>query len=337
MAQETENCRTAKELLAHVNAELAWFSAKKLPDLQKELDDFVKAQDGLVSDYRSKFHDLRKKWVARQNEVDDLCRLIRCEFPLKEEKWRKLVEECICEPLHRLCCLRHRIWKRRRCCAGPLEHKVDEAQAAFDKAQNHLAWMKTLADSLDKTIAANSKLNTDIRAAMTGDQPTWAIYLFYKLRRSHVYMAPFDASAECKQVCSEFDPNNLCCEIFKKPCHDPDCECVPKGGEGEHEHERKHEPCAHLEDDDAPWLLSPDHYKHELDCAWHNYHEAKEALAHAQAELKKKPDDLQSLKDKLKADTDSLDDSIKVCLTKYKKTPDDCCKEHEHEPKKGGC
>jgi len=326
MPQDYENCETARELLKKVNAELAWFAVKNLPDLQKELQDFVNAQDGLISDYASKFPDLRKKWCARQVDVERLCAHIRCEFPLKEEKWRRLIEKCICKPMHDLCCLGQQIARRNYCCAGPFERKRNEAQWAFNKAQAHLAWTKTLAKSLDDQLAVNLDLVNQINA-VTPDQRPVVLYLFYQLRRSHVHMAPFDASPECKEVCAEFDPDKLCCEVFKHPCPDEDCNCTPKG-------EWPHHDCSHAPKLDAPWLMSPDKYRNALDCAWDEYHKAKEALAKAEAELKKHPDDLKSLQDKYDAETKGLKDCITNCLKREKPPTDDCCR--ENEPRKGG-
>jgi len=319
-----KDCVTAKELLREINAEIARYNVKNLPDLQKQLDDFVKAQDGLVTDYRSKFADLRRKWCARQVDVERLCAHVRCEFPLKDEKWRKAVEKCICKPLHDLCCLRQRIDRRSYCCAGPYERKRDEAQVAYDKANAHLEWMKALAQKLDDELAANLDLVNQINAVPPDQRPT-VLYLFFKLRRSHVHMAPYDATEECREVCSEFDPDRLCCEVFERPCPEEDCNCAPQG-------EWPHVDCAHAPKIDAPWLMSPDSYRHALDCAWDAYHKAKEALAEAEAELKKHPDDLKSLQAQYDADLAGIKDKILNCLKEIKSPTEDCCK--EHEPKK---
>lgn len=327
MAPENENtkdCQTAKDLLREVNAEIARYTVKNLPDLQKELDEFVKAQDGLVSDYTSKFPELRKTWCKRQTDVERLCAHVRCEFPLKDEKWRKAIEKCICTPLHDLCCLRQRIAKRKYCCAGPYERKRDEAQAAFNKAKAHLDWLKALAQNLDAALNANLELVKKIEAA-PADQRATVLYWFYQLRRSHVHMAPYDAAEDCREVCSEFDPDKLCREVFERPCPEEECNCAPKG-------EWPHEDCGHLAKPLGPWLMSPDKYRHALDCAWDAYLKAKEALAEAEAELKKHPDDLSSLQAQYDADSKGIDDKIFNCLKGVKPPTEDCCK--EHEPKK---
>jgi len=316
-----KDCRTAKDVLREINAEIARYTVKNLPDVQQQLDAFVKAQDGLVTDYRSKFPDLRRTWCDRQRDVERLCAHVRCEFPLKDEKWRKAVEKCICKPLHELCCLRQRIARRRYCCAGPHERKRDEAKAAFDKANAHLGWMTTLADSLTKELAANLDLVGQINVVPPDQRPT-VLYLFFKLRRSHVHMAPYDASDECREVCSEFDPDRLCCEVFERPCPEEECNCAPKG-------EWPHENCTHAPKMNAPWLMSPDSYGHALDCAWDAYLKAKEELAEAEAELKKYPDDLASLQAQYDADYAGIKDKILNCLLGIKYSTEDCCREHE--------
>jgi hypothetical protein len=339
MAAEHEipkDCQTAKDLLREVNAEIARYNTKNLPDLQKELDDFVKAQDGLVSDYRSKFADLRKKWCARQVDVERLCAHVRCEFPLKEEKWRKAVERCICKPLHDLCCLGKRIARRKYCCAGPYERKRDQAQGAYDKAKAHLDWMKALSQKLDDALAANLDLVNQINAVPPDQRPT-VLYLFFKLRRSHVNMAPYDASEDCREVCSEFDPDRLCREVFEHECPEDECNCVPKG-------EWPDVDCTCAPKLDEPWLMCPDKYRHALDCAWDAYHKAKNDVAEAEAQLKKHPDDLKSLQDKYDADFAGIADQILKCLKEVKPPTEDCCKEDEpdkdcdgkrgHEPRR---
>src|SRR4051794_39923056 len=108
ITQGKPDCRSAESLLKEVTAEIAGYEAKKLPALKDELDQFVKDQAGLVTDYVKAFPDLRKTWCDRQKDIERLCTIIRCEFPLKEERWRHLVEHCICKPLHEICCLRRR-------------------------------------------------------------------------------------------------------------------------------------------------------------------------------------------------------------------------------------
>jgi hypothetical protein len=335
MPEDQEQCRTAKELLAKVTAELAWYNSKDLPTLQKNLTDFVGAQPGWVSDYRSNFCDLRKMWCARQVDVERLCAHVRCEFPLKDETWRKVIEKCICKPKHDLCCLEHRIGRREYCCKGPHERARDEAKVALAKATDHLTWMKTLHAELKKQLDINLDLVNQINGVAPTERAT-VLYLFFKLHESHLRMAPFDAAPECKEVCAEFCYDKLCGEVLQKPCHEEDCGCAPKGEWPRHD-------CSHGEKKDGPWLMSPDSYKHALDCAYEAFHEAADALARAESDLKANPDDLATLiarrTDLLttdpKTNLNNLENNILACLKEVKSPSDDCCR--EHEPKKGGC
>jgi len=334
MPEEQEHCQTAKELLAKVNAELAWYNSKDLSGLQKDLLGFVGSQPGWVSDYRSQFPALRKTWCARQVYVERLCAHVRCEFPLKDEKWRKVIENCICKPKHHLCCLEHRIGRRAYCCKGQNERARDEAQVALNKATAHLTWMKTLPATLVKQLGDNLDLVNQINAVAPAERAT-VLYLFFKLHESHLQIAPFDAAAECKDVCAEYCYDKLCAEVLQKPCPEEDCGCTPKGEWPRHD-------CSHGEKKDGPWLMSPDSYKHALDCAYERYHKAKDALAQATATFTNNPDDLNALTteltDLLSTDpknVNSLENKILACLKEEKPPSDDCCR--ENEPKKGGC
>jgi len=104
------------------------------------------------------------------------------------------------------------------------------------------------------------------------------LYLFFKLRRTHVHMAPYDVSKECKEVCMELDCDRMCREVLERPCPEEECGCAPKG-------EWPHKGCHHCDKLDGPWLMSPEAYRHALDCAYDRYHKAKDDLAKAEAEL----------------------------------------------------
>jgi len=322
-----EKCETAKHLLDKISCELAKFQAKKLDELKTELDAFVKKQDTVVADYRTKFPVLRKLWCDRQVDVDRLCSHIRCEFPLKDDKWKKLIEKCICTPRHELCCLEQRIAARKKCCAGPLQRARDAAQADFDGAKKHLDWMQNLAAKIDAILKDEQTLIGGIETVPPTERPV-ALYLFIKLRSMHIHVAPYDASAECKKVCSDFDFNVLCCEVDKSGCPPEDGACAPK--------DKTPDLCANPPEPDCPWLMCPDKYSAALDCAWEKYHKAKEALGEADGAYKAAPDDIDSLAKKLTDDRAGLDDAIKKCLKDSVKPQGDCCKETE-PPKKSGC
>jgi hypothetical protein len=322
--EQVAQCQTAKDLLDKVTGELAEFEARKLNQLKAELDAFVKKQDGLVDDYKAKFPGLRKLWCDRQMDVERLCTHIKCEFPLKEDKWKQHVEKCICTPLHDLCCEEQSLAQRKRCCYGPLQRKKEEAQAAFDAAKARLDWLTALVAKLTASLTQNKDWVSNIEQLPATERAV-ALYLFwFKLVPSHKHLTPYDAPDECKKVCAEWDPNTLCGDIYKQGCKAEDGACVPAG-------EKPVEMCKQIADPGGAWLMDPDKYRNALDCAWQDYNNAKAALAKAEADFKQNPDDLDSLIKQLATDTAALDDSIKKCLKDVK--PNDCCS--ETEPKKG--
>jgi hypothetical protein len=192
--------------------------------------------------------------------------------------------------------------------------------------------MKTLATSLDTQLADNLALVNQINGVPPNERAT-VLYLFFKLRRSHVHMAPYDAAAECKEVCKQFDCDRMCRETLERPCENDDCGCTPKG-------EWPHHSCHHCCKLDGPWLMAPDSYRQALDCAYDDYHKAKDDLADAEGELNNHPDALPSLiaqRDALNdpKNPNNLENNILNCLKREKPPSEDCCR--EYEPKKGGC
>src|SRR5205085_9004791 len=136
---------------------------------------------------------------------------------------------------------------------------------------------------IDAALADNLKLVGEIEKTPPTERAV-VLYLFwFKLLPSHKHLAPYDASAECKKVCGEWDPNTLCGDIYKYPCPQDDGACAPKDG-------KPPDGCTKIPDLDGAWLMSPDKYQNALDCAWQDYHKAKDALAEAEGALSKAPD-----------------------------------------------
>ena len=349
-AAQSGYCDSAKVLLKQVNDQLASFKALKLDELQTELDQFCKKQETVVNEYRTRYPALRKTWCDRQTDVERLCAHIKCEFPLDKEPWKTLIADKICGPLHDICCLEKRIAKRKRCCSGPLQRARDEALAVSDAAKKRLDWLTNLSARLDGLLTDEMKLVGDIEKLPPADR-TAALYLFwFKLLPAHKRMAPDDVSDACKKLCAEGDPQTLCSEVFGKDCEDLDDGCAPKAAgqagqvaqTGQAAQAAQAAPaaapgatagktppategCKPVEPR-GPWLMSPDSYETELDCAWAAYHEAKMKLADAESKLKADPDDLDSLIKQLTASKDpkTLDDAITKELKKVK-PQDNCC------------
>ena len=179
MAQEQQQpageCKGARELLSKITEEIAKFEAKKLADLKKELEEFVKKQDGLVSEYKNKFPDLRKAWCERQGDVDRLCNTITCEFP--PDKIKKIISDCICKPIHTLCCLGYSIQQRKKCFLPPIEVNRETAQAAFDKAKRDLQALMDLTKNIEGDLKRDKELVDLINKTQGADRPG-VIYQF---------------------------------------------------------------------------------------------------------------------------------------------------------------
>jgi hypothetical protein len=310
-----ERCQSAKKLLEQITREINEFEAKKLGELKTDLDAFVKKQDQLVDGYKAKYDALRKTWCDRETDVERVYAHIKCEFPLDKEKWQNLIKDCICRKKHDIYCLKKRIAKRKRCCGGPLQRARDEAAVKYDEAKAALDVIQNLAQKIADALAANLTLIGEIDKLPSAER-TVALYLFwFKLLPAHKRLAPKDISDACTTLGSEGDPKTLCKPVYDEGCKDEDGACTPPKG---YEDPDPKEPR-------GPWLMPPDDYSYQLDCAWEAYHKAKQVLADAEAALKANPDDLASLEKKLTDDQKALEDEIKKCLKAYKR-PDECCK-----------
>jgi hypothetical protein len=311
--QAARTCQTAKELLVEVKAQLSGFEAKKLDQLKTELETFVAAQDALVAEYRTKFPALRKTWCERQLDVERLCAHVKCEFPLTDEKWKNIVKECICKRVWDICCLEKRIVARKKCCGGPRERARDAALEAFNKADAKLKMLKELSKRIEAALAANKGLIDEIDKLAATDRVV-SLWVIWKLLPAHKGLTPYDASPESKKVCGEWDPDQVCKEIFDDPCKADDGGCSDGKDLGD---------CLGKAVYDGPSMIAPDAYRKALDCAWEEYYNAKTKLSEAQAELQREPDDLPSLESRLKSWRETLGEDVKRCLRE--KQPQDNC------------
>lgn len=312
----TKPCRSAKQVLQEVTDQINQFESKKLGELKASLETFVKNQDKLVDGYREKYPALRKTWCDRQQDVERLYAHIKCEFPLSEEKWKALIQECICKKKRELYCLRRRIAKRKRCCSGELQRKRDAAADAFELAKAELDTLQNLAQKIADALASNLNVIGEIEKLPSAER-TVALYLFwFKLLPNHKSLTPTrDISDACRKLGADGDPKTLCKPTYDIPCPDETGGCTPPKDEKWTAPEPQ-----------GPFLMHPDDYLKALDCAWDKYDAAKNALALAEAEYKRNPDDLTSLEKQHTDGSKGLEDEIKKCLKGYK-GKDNCCKE----------
>lgn len=312
-------CKTPKQLLEAVNEELLQFEAKKLGELKAELDAFVKAQDGIVSEYAKKFPVLRARWCEQQTRVVSLYEQMKAAFPGQD--WKAIVRECICDAKHDLDCLEKRIDARARCCSGVLERRRDRARKRFDWSKAHLDTVSKNAQRVEAELNDNEKLiSKDIREALAGPERAVALYLFwFRLLPVHRRLRPADMPDDCPK----FEGDDPLCPT--QPCDDEPGGCQPSGPEEEDPRSPNH--CAGDEDTaTVPALLLPKVYAEELDRAWRNYRNYKDLYAAAESAYKAAPDDLASLRKTLEERGKTLEERITKCL-KGKKPEDQCCSE----------
>jgi hypothetical protein len=309
-------CRSAKDVLKSVTDQINEFESKKLGELKAALDTFVKNQEQLVESYRAKYPALRKTWCDRQQDVERLYAHIKCEFPLDQEKWKTLIQECICKKKRAVYCLKQRVAKRKRCCNGDLQRKRDAAQDAFNLAKAELEVLQNLAQKIADALAGNLNTIGEIEKLPSAERAA-ALYLFwFKLLPSHQALTPtHDIADSCRNLGSDYKPDTLCKTAYEKPCDDEPGACESPKGETWETPEPK-----------GPVLMHPDDYLEALDCAWDAYDAAKTALAKAQAEYQANPDDLAALETRLTDETKTLEAEIKKCLKAYK-PKDNCCKD----------
>ncbi len=304
-------CTSAKDLLNSVTNELNQFEAKKLAELKKDLEAFVQKQKDLGADYEKQYPTIRQTWCDQQLEIETLLASLKCAIP----DWKEIAEECICKPKHVVRCKDQAIAKRKRCCQGARERIRDKAQARFDDAKKRLDALLANAQSIKAKLDENAKWIKEITGLLTGPEKAVAVYLFwFKLLPSHVSLTP----ADCKTVGGDEKPEDLCKTEWDKKCEAEPEPCAPGGEEPPEAARPTRRP--------APWLVAPDKYDDELDCAWIDRRDAKDAFAKAESDYKNKPDDLKSLEEDLAKYNKSLEDEIKTCL-KGKKPNDPCCKD----------
>jgi hypothetical protein len=308
-------CRSVKELLQEVTAELNRFEAKKLGDLKAELDAFVTQQDSLVADYAQKYPQLRDRWCTQHQQIVQLHSALLCAFP--KQDWKELVKTCICTPQHENHCDELLIARRNRCSTGMRERARNRAQCSFNAAKARLDSLKTNATGIDAEITAADALIKQIQGLVSGPDQAVVLYLFwFKLLPPHLRLMPGDVSDECKRFGEGESPYQLCETVYQEECPPEEDACRPP----QHEDADAALPQRHA----APWLVSPDRYGAELDCAWDDYHAAKDEFAKRESEFRSNPDDLASLTQALAARKAALDDTIRTCL-KNAKPGDTCC------------
>lgn len=303
-------CESIDDLLKKVTDQLNEFEALKLPALKAELDAFKKKLDSTIKDYKDKYPALRDKWCSQQQVIETLGASLKCAIP----EWEKWIEECICKELQELRWKEERIRDRKRCCYGPRQRASEEANAHYTAAKARLDALTANAAGIAALQADNDKLIKDITGFLSGDKVLALYAYFFKLLPNHKQLTPKEISSECQSYGEDDQPHKLC------PCDKPrDPEtgaCTPP----------KEEPPKKQHPRRVPWLIAPDGYKDALECAWGDYHKAKDSAAKLEAAFKAAPDDLAGLEKELAEAKKTSDQRINDCLKKHMPA-DKCCKQ----------
>src|SRR5260221_1406813 len=168
-------CRSVKDLLKKVTAELARFEAKKLGDLKAELDAFVGQEDALVATYVQKYPQLRDHWCTQHQQIVQLHSALVCAFP--KQNWKDLVQSCICTPQHDIHCSETLIAKRKRCGSCARERARDHAERPFNSAKARLHSLTANATAINPEPTADYQLIKEIQALLPQPHQAEDLYL----------------------------------------------------------------------------------------------------------------------------------------------------------------
>lgn len=289
-------CVNIDDLLKNVNAEITAYEAKQLAKFKSELEAFHKKKDGVVKSYKEKYQTLRDRWCRQNGDIECLWRHLTCIF---KDKWQQYIDKCVCPPRADIAARQAEIAERQKCCKGELEAKRDAAKAEADAAKLYLDIITANQAKLEAALSENDKWIKQINQLLLGKDAAVSIYIFwFKLLPAHIALAPSDL---------------LHCLDFLPKGQTPDELCPPKGTADpsrDSELQGKPQPVPHP----VPWLVDPDTYAGEIDCAWTLYRDAKKAHGDADAAFVKAPDDLASLQKSLDLRLKNLDAKVQDCL-----------------------
>jgi hypothetical protein len=307
----------AEKQLAKLTKELLDFDARKLPEVTKELDAFVKKQSAAYDDYAKEYTNLRNAWRMMQGLMEQSLAQIDQLFP--EAEWKAIIAECVCVPRRDLECLAEVIDTRRRCAQGKKERAWLDAKLAEQDAKALQEALAANVANLKAVLKKNEGTHKDITATLNGKDKALALYpFFFELVPSHVAIAPDDCA-----TFKDLLPSVLCDDAAADPCPDDDLPCPPPSGSTTGEKSSYTVPAGRPRS--APWLIHPDRYIAELDSAWKYYHSAKDALTQAERAYQADPDDLVAREKQLGEARKKAEQTRAKCLTAH--TPADPCTE----------
>ncbi|MCV9961740.1 hypothetical protein OIU34_07470 [Pararhizobium sp. BT-229] len=287
------------KMLEKVKKDIIDFEAQQLGKLKTELEAFEKKKKAVTDGYTQKYPALREKWRLQNSQIELLHRSLTCLF--KDCSWKQHIADCVCPPLAEIAKQDSLIAKRRRCFLGPLEYERDRTKAAAEADKAYLDTLIANQALVESALSADDKLIAEIKQLLQGEDSAVAIYVFwFKLLPMHVQLAP-KALVHCLDFAKGEAPDDLCPPKESEPQ-------TPAGGAPV--------PVLHP----VPWLVHPQSYPDEIDCAWTVYRVSKKAQGDAEAAYNKAPDDLASMTKTLGEWRKAFDGRVRDCLKKVDET-----------------
>jgi hypothetical protein len=305
------SCKSAADQLKDVKDAINEFETRKLGELKTALEKFVADQDKKVADYKSKYTDLKDRWIQQQREITTLAVSIANCFP---DPQVKRIKDCICEPELKISDLAKKIDARKKECR-PCETQRDKAQVAYDKANGWLDSLVNLATKLEEALDVNGGKQPEngkgglikaIREKLTQPDRSLALYMWIKLLDLHRRIQPDDLTDDYKKP-----------PAFKDYCGAPSSTASETDA---------YSACGAVSAAPLPRLLDPLKYSGLLDCAFQCFNDTKLALARAESEVKRKNDELDGWIKERGERIKSKDTDITNCL-KALKPGEPCCPE----------
>jgi FtsZ-binding cell division protein ZapB len=269
---------------------------KASQDRDKDLSTLISGFDAIIDKYKAE----RQKLVRREDCLKAFYREMSRIFhdpqrfpPGCNEQLQAAINRQLCESERAKCCQKNLEWKLAK--DTRLIWRQKEAENAFKQAEDAFAQIKDLPKWMGDQFTALEKLKDDIAKAINDKDPQaqkWAFYLFFWK------FAP--------TLCKRFKVA-ICCEKL----------------EGAY----AATPTAHIGCTPGDWQpskISEDTLKKLICCAWDYVKEKKADFHQATADVDTTKQNLDSIKEKIKADEKGLEDRINSELQKVLCVPAGC-------------
>ncbi|MGY4404067.1 hypothetical protein [Bradyrhizobium sp. USDA 3315] len=301
-----ENCKPIDEQKTAVDKQIADYEALQLPPLKKELDALVDKKNKAVQEYEKLYKGRKKRWCEQNEKIKLLHTSLKSQFP----KWNELVRHCVCPRLDGLAALEADLARRDDAAKGANERIRDATNVALEQAKTYLDTLTANGAKIDAALGTGEKGIADVQKLLCGDAPATAIYPFwFSVLPAHVALAPLKSDLDFAENQS---PTNLCGPHVpvgdgERDQDDPETLAVHHGKDKD-----KPAPAPRP----LPWLVDPNEYGHELDCAFERFKTMKVEAAKTQKTYDGWPDDRAASVKRIADRKKALPDLIAECLRK---------------------